>query len=329
MLSARQSRRLAGFSLIELVVAVGALGLVVFFTLGSFTAQHHTYVVVDQVSEAQQNTRAIAALLERDTRNAGYMVSDGASVCGVDRDDGPDDLYLSDADAILAIDLLSDDDRSRDLEAEVQSGYTGGASQTLGLDDAVIDGTASYDTDGDSVADSDFQVGGGAILTDASDSSRGVRCGLVTAVVGASVTVSFVSTSFGTGGDLRLAPAHVYRVVDPGGGPLELQRDGMILAKDVEDLQVAWLYDDDADGQVDANEYRGEAGNSLDTTAVDGANLRELRFNLVVRTALEDPRNPAVGTGQSLENHTASLAGDDGRRRRIHTSTVRVRNVAL
>jgi prepilin-type N-terminal cleavage/methylation domain-containing protein len=332
VLTAPRERRRAGFSLIELIVAIGALGLVVFFTLGSFTAQHQTYVVVDQVSEAQQNTRAIAALLERDIRSAGYMVPDGGSVCGADRGDAADDLFLSDADAILPIDLLSDDDRSRELGAEVQSGYTGGTSQSMTVDDVVIDGTPSYDTDGDGVADSDFQVGGGAILTDASDSGRGVRCGLVTAVAGSTgVTVSFpANTSFGTGGDLRLVPAHAYRVVDPGGGaPLELQRDGLILAKDVEDLQIAWLYDDDGDGQVDAGEYRGEAGSALDTTAVDGAFLREVRFNLVVRTALEDPRNAAVGTGQSRENRATNLAGDDGRRRRIHTSTVRVRNVAL
>ncbi len=332
MLSAAPSRRSAGFSLIELVVAVGALGLVVFFTLGSFTAQHQTYVVVDQVSEAQQNTRAIAALLERDIRSAGYMVSDGAAVCGADRDDAADDLFLSDADAILSIDLLPDADRSQDLGAQVQAGYTGGTSETLAVDDVVLDGTPSYDTDGNGVADSDFQVGGGAILSDVSDPSRGVRCGIVSAVVpGASVSVNFrAGTSFGTGGDLRLVPAHVYRVVTPGGGgPIELQRDGLVLAKDVEDLQVAWLYDDDGDGQVDAGEYRGAAGSSLDPTAVDGERLREVRFNLVVRTAAEDPRNAAVGTGQALENRTDNVAADDGRRRRIHTSTVRVRNVAL
>jgi type II secretory pathway pseudopilin PulG len=325
-------RRRAGFSLVELIVAIGALGLVVFFTLGSFTAQHQTYVVVDQVSEAQQNTRAIASLLERDIRSAGYMVSDGAAVCGADRADAADDLYLSDADAILPIDLLPDADRSRDLGAEVQAGYSGGITEALTVDDVVLDGTASYDTDGDGVADSDFQVGGGAILADVSDPGRGVRCGVVTAVAPATgVTVGFLAgTSFGTGGELRLVPAHVYRVVDPGGGgPLQLQRDGLVLAKDVEDLQVAWLYDDDEDGQVDAGEYRGEAGSALDPTAVDGSRLRELRFNLVVRTAAEDPRGSAVGTGQSLENRTANLAADDGRRRRIHTSTVRVRNVAL
>ena len=43
----------------------------------------------------------------------------------------------------------------------------------------------------------------------------------------------------------------------------------------------------------------------------------------------DDPRNPnSAGTGQILENRTgASVTGDDGRRRRVHTATTRIRNL--
>ena len=60
-----------GFTLIELLVALGLLSVVLLFVFGTFTYQHGTYTVVDQVSEAQQNSRAIARLIERDVRNAG------------------------------------------------------------------------------------------------------------------------------------------------------------------------------------------------------------------------------------------------------------------
>ncbi len=78
-------RRLAGFTLLELLIAVAVMGLVVASLLEVFTTQHRTYVVVDQVTEAQQSTRAVAHLLEHDLRMAGFMVPERAAVCGWDR----------------------------------------------------------------------------------------------------------------------------------------------------------------------------------------------------------------------------------------------------
>jgi len=44
------SRRNAGFTLVELLVSAAAMAIVIFYTLGTFTVQHQTYTVVDQVS---------------------------------------------------------------------------------------------------------------------------------------------------------------------------------------------------------------------------------------------------------------------------------------
>lgn len=126
-----------------------------------------------------------------------------------------------------------------------------------------------------------------------------------------------------------LVPAHAYTLAAPPGDAIQLRRDGAVLAKDIEDFQVAWFYDDDDDGEEDAGEMRGVTGTDYDTTLVDGNALRELRVNLVARTRENDPRNPlTAGTGQTPENRTsASAPGDDGRRRRVHTSIVRLRNL--
>lgn len=317
----------------ELLVA-SVIGLIIVAaTLSSFTYQHQTYVVVDQVSEAQQNTRAIASLLERDVRNAGYLVNPSGATCGIDKDDEPDTIYLSDASVIRPPDELGATLASKDLGAEITS-VIAGSPDVVRVDDLVIDGQATYDTNADGTADSDFQIGGGAILIDAANTDRGALCGTITAISlsspqSVSLELSPTATFSGTPSnppDFVLIPAHVYDVT--GSDPPVLRRDGQVLAKDVEDLQIAWFLDADEDDELDAGEYRGASGTTYDPKAQDGALLREVRVNVVLRTRGEDPRNPdSAGRGQETENRDTAVAGADGRRRRVHTATVRVRNV--
>jgi prepilin-type N-terminal cleavage/methylation domain-containing protein len=325
-----------GFSLVELMVAIGVMGVVVVYALGTFTYQHQTYVVVDQVSEIQQNIRAAASLIERDIRSAGYMVPPETAACGADNSASADSLFTSDTDAIQTVEALSADLASDELGAEVDGAVgsvDAGSAISFTVDDVVIDELASYDVNNDGTNDSDFRVGAGAILADVANPGRGVACGVVTAVT----PPSTVNVTFQTGlaalaalpEQFMLVPAHAYTLATPPGDAIQLRRDGAVLAKDIEDFQVAWFYDDDADGEEDAGEIRGVVGTDYNTTLVDGNVLRELRVNLVARTREDDPRNPLrAGTGQTPENRSsASAAGDDGRRRRLHTSIVRVRNL--
>jgi len=314
------------------MVTVALTFVIIGFTLSTFTYQHQTYVVVDQVSETQQNTRAVASLLERDARSAGYLVPNSGATCGIDNTGSPDVLYLSDADAIRPPDELTSALASQDLGSEVGS-ITSGTPDTITVDDLVIDGQATYDTNSDGTADSDFQIGAGIIIVDVENPDLGVLCGTITAIsTGSPPTISanLTATSWsGTPANLpdRIAiPAHVYELT--GSSPPALQRDGVVLAKDVEDLQVAWFLDD-GDNEFETNEYKGDAStNAYDPLAQDGAELREIRINLVARTRANDPRNPTgVGRGQGTENRITNVAGVDGRRRRVHTSTIRLRNL--
>ena len=93
-------KRRSGFTLIELMVAMAILLVVVAYLTEMLTRQGRAYTVVDQVTEAQQNLRAIADLLEREVRVTGFMVPEGAAVCGVDQTNGSDVLFVSDADAL-------------------------------------------------------------------------------------------------------------------------------------------------------------------------------------------------------------------------------------
>jgi len=330
------SRRNAGFTLVELMVSAAAMAIVIFYTLGTFTVQHQTYTVVDQVSETQQNSRAIASMIERDLRGAGYLIPAMAAVCGFDDTDGPDILVTSDTDAIKQVDQLPNSMQGSDLSVSTTTAPASG-STVLSVDDLLIDDEASYKKDaGSSVLDSDFRVGAGAIVVDLANPQRGVACGQVTAVGTSTVTVDFdtpaLNGSSGTSPpDYRVVPGHYY-AVDTATDPPRIERDGVVLARDVEDLQVAWFYDANHDGQATGNEYAGDAAaNTYSTDMVDGNDLREVRFHVVVATRDNDPRNPdGAGTGQVRENRDpTTVSSDDGRRRRVYTSTVRIRNNSL
>jgi hypothetical protein len=234
------------------------------------------------------------------------------------------------------------------IGASIQGGFNGSGVDTLQLDDVVIDGLAFYDTNGDGSSDSDFLESvnpfrtGGVIVTDRDNPGRGSSCGIVTNVnPGAdTIRVDFTSNgaapagtplAAGVGGDLVAVPAHVYTVVNN-----QLLRDGMVLADDVEDLQVAFFYDVDDDGVVDseATEYPGSAGGQIYQSGIwDNSDLVEIRVSVVIRTRLQDAdvvQNPGMAQGQwqATENRVVP-GGFDGFRRRVHTSTIRPRNVGI
>lgn len=327
------ARRSNGFSLVEMMLASSAMILVVVYTMGTFTVHHQTSTVIEDVAEASQNMRGVATMIERDIRNAGYMVPDGGSICALDSTVGPDTIFASDTDAILPVDQLPEHLAGGELGAKTNNNPLLNVF-TMTVDDVVIDGTPTYYKDpGSAALDSDFRVNGGVIVVDAMNPDRGTACGVIQGVGGNTITAEFVSVLGGGGGatDLRALPAHVYRV-DPVAVPPVITRDGIILAENVEDLQVAFFFDNDEDGIVDVNEYRGSTGLNLHNST--GANvelLREVRFHVIVQTASDDPRNRVdAGRGQARENRTlASAPANDGRHRRVYTSVVRVRNIEL
>jgi len=367
-------RRNRGFSLIELVVSMAVLGLISYFLTELLVRQSRTYTVVDDVTETQQNLRAVTSLLERELRSTGFLVPEGAAVCGYDTggsgaaDNAPDVLFVSDADALDPAGVTSLTTQA----ADVLGGYgDGDGIETLQLSSLVVDANPFYDLDGDGVADSDFLFtaaparSGGVIVVDRTNPAAGAACGVITAInVGAStVTVDFnvafapnapglpgaapAGMPLGVGAvDLVAVPAHVYWI-NPNGanGAPQLIRDGMVLANDVEDLQIAMFYDTDDDGIVDplapgdpppfhsALEYPGSAaaGSEYESRLWDNSELREIRVTVVARTRSQDPdvmANPNLANSvrQGFENRPAGVVADGFRRRSI-TLTVQPRNV--
>lgn len=318
-----------GFTLIELLVSVSILGVIMVYLFGTFGVQQKTYTVVDQLTEIQQNGRAVSELLERDLRHAGMLVPESGAVCGIDNANGPDVLFVSDADAIEP-----GAEKVADFGADLPAATTnlvGPGSATVSLDGLVAEPSpptrAAYDTDGDSVTDSDFRRGGGVIVTDLANPERGAACGVVSAVDpgGPSITVNVLTAGLAATAnpvDLVAVPAHVYQV----NAQLQLLRNGQVLAENVEDFQVAYFIDANGNGLVDATEFRGDGVSpNYMANAVNGADVREVRANLVLRTKLPDGEN-TEGQFQVTENRTPP-GGSDGYRRRAHSARVRLRNV--
>lgn len=322
------NRREHAFTLIEFMVAIGLLSILMLGVTSSFTFQQRTYVVVDQVAEAKQNVRVVADLIERELRNSGYLVPGAAAACGVDDTAGPDKLYVSNAQAIVAMGSLPSNLLTTPLGAVITNASAAGlgpGDETLQLETLDLDG----------IGGGDFVTGAGVIIADRNAGLTGVACGTV-GVVGAvapgstpvQVTLEDSTGPLPNGTELVAVPAIVYELVGD-----ELRRNGVTIVDQVDDFQVAWFYDLNGDDLVDPGEYIADGqgiNDDHDTTDLDHTLLREVRISVVVRTRDEDPnRSWQRGIGQVPENRDPnSVAAQDGARRRIHTSTVRLRNNA-
>jgi prepilin-type N-terminal cleavage/methylation domain-containing protein len=323
--------RREGFTLIELLVVTAVMGIAVIYMFETVTAGNRAYTVLDQVAETQQSMRAVADLLERDIRHAGMMVPQGAAVCGVDNTADPDVLYVSDAEAIdPGGDIMPYEGAQITSAGVTVAGSDSGDDVTIGVASLLLEPSpprAAYDTNADGTSDSDFRVGAGVIVMDVNDPGRGTVCGSIEAVnLGASsirihpVRAGPLDTASGAV-KLVAVPAHEYRISNGD----ELRRDGLLLAKGVEDLQLAYFLDADGDNQIDSGEMSGtEAGtNDYAAQGTDMSDLREVRLNLVVRTRAED--EGFTGRPQAKENRAGGA--DDGFRRRAYTATIMLRNM--
>lgn len=343
---ARVARRpRAGFTLLELMISISILAIVVVGVFESLTRQHRTSIVTESVVEVQNNVRAIASLMEREVRMAGYMVPDAASVCGRDLTTASDELFVSETEPIVP-----DDARAGDMGARLTTGSTwsnptinasnpsASTAVTLTLDSTTTDldgdGSYFYDNDNNGTPEADFRVGGGFIAADLANPHRGAVCGLVTAASSTQITIVPMAGALAAHNATNdadevvvLVPAARYSV-DTTGGIGRLMRNGDLLAQGVDDFQVSYYFDVDDDGVVDsatAEEPGTKTGNAYSPASWDNSTLKEVRFSIVVRTRATD-NEFSQGSFVTFENRT-SPGGNDGFRRRVVVGSVRPRNV--
>lgn len=74
----RQVKTIKGFTLVEILVAMG-IGMVVMAAVATtFTSQSRVYNAQEQVNEMQQNARAALDMITRELKMAGYKTNTGA-----------------------------------------------------------------------------------------------------------------------------------------------------------------------------------------------------------------------------------------------------------
>ncbi len=124
-----------------------------------------------------------------------------------------------------------------------------------------------------------------------------------------------------------IVPAARYAISTVAGREMRLERNGDLLAQGVDDFQVAYYFDEDDDGDVDAGEQPGgKTDAAYDPADRDHSTLKEVRFSIRVRTRAADQEFDSGALG-ALENRPVPAGGNDGFRRRDVTGSVRPRNV--
>ena len=362
-LDTRSSR--GGFSMIEMMVSMAILALITLYLTDMLVRQSRTYTVVDQVTEIQQNMRVVSDIIEREMRTTGFMTGEAGVFCAVDLLGAPDILVVSDA-----APFDPTDQPASNLVVDItDADYTGTGTDTFNVS-TVLEGAPFYDVDGNATLDSDFfdvqptaglpmpfGQSGGVIVYDQTDPTAGVACGRI---VPGSVTPTRLQVDWTFGlpggtyapaaanlvppaGDLVMVPATVYQI-DQGGAlavpPVtsQLLRNGLVIAEDVEDLQIAAWFDLDNDDIQDPGEYFGTAagdpigGAQYLQNQRNNQRLREIRVNLMLRTRTQDANVMASGTtpqGQypNLENRNTAAPPADAFVRRVQTLAIRPRNV--
>ena len=374
----RALTRQRAFTLLEVMLSLGVFAIVSVLLMDMMVRQSRSYTVVDNVAEAQEKVRAVASLMEQEVRGTGFLVPIGGVFCGYDTAAAPDGdtdvFYVSNTEALTPpppppAPPTSSFERFATVTSAVPAGGIGVGTQTLTINNLVLDAPAFYDLNGDAIGDSDFRgptgagspaaQQGGVIVFDAGDPAKGAACGRITSINlgGSTVTVDFTSAGAAPGGtplgpapygSLAVVPAHGYWINVLAGVP-RLMRDGIVMAEDVEDLQVAAFFDALDDGIItalgplaplpwhNAAEYPGSAavGSAYISGARDNSELREIRVTVVARTRSEDPDvvlRPALANyfQQRPENRVIlGVLAADGFRRRAVTMAIAPRNVLM
>jgi len=120
-----------GFSLIELITALGISGIVLAAVTATFISQSRSYDAQEQINGMQQAARAAMDIITREVRMAGYNTNGGLTFDGIIYDtteirvqanlDGDADTGDLDEDIIYAYDTVDD----------VITRETGGTTETL------------------------------------------------------------------------------------------------------------------------------------------------------------------------------------------------------
>ena len=289
-----------GFTLIELMMALAISAILVGGTYSIFISQQRTYILQDQVVGAQQDARAALIIIARDIRMAGMLTGfDGFSVNGA-------------SEAITPTNSDSGPDQIRVVFAAEEFAVSGGSVtvNTVSDNDVTLSANASefFDNsqkryvafEGESHVYQISSVSSSTLtLTESPPEYLDDFSARIFRVRAITYTISGNSLYRNNGEETQILA-------------------GAINQSEVEDLQIAY--------QVEGNtSWIYDETTSSWPTGKSNEDIRVVRISLVVRTPVEDTDDQSYSR-PALEDRAAS-GTQDGYRRRIYTTVVKLRNV--
>ncbi len=328
----------SGFSLIELMVTVGLLGLATMGMFSAFDSQKAVYNSNQRRVETQEDARLVLDLIAFDARMAGFMVPPAAAISSTDGGAAnADRLCLSDfgyfdlPDAANPITSINNQGERFLLtnNQQVQS-VTGNTVTVQNLD-------VDSDTDGQLGENHFGNPGDGIIVSD----GQATFCGAISAINTGSRQITIDPAhapmpAFANPGNLRAVPAVLYEVVPSPppapAGSFSLMRNGQLLSPTIEDLQVEYWADLSVPPDNDTDDLNEANHNDLNDPilGVDTTRIRRVRISVVSRSNQTDQstgRRFASGQRPQIANRVAGPA--DAFSRRVYSSTVMPRNIQV
>jgi prepilin-type N-terminal cleavage/methylation domain-containing protein len=289
-----------GFTLIELMIALVISAILVGGTHSIFITQQRTYVLQDQVVGTQQDARAALTIMARDIRMTGMLTGfDGFSVNGSTE-------AITPTNSNAAPDQIT-------LVFAAEEFAVSGTSVTV---DTVNDKVVTLSADASAFFDTDHKK-----YVAFEGESHVYQ---ISSVTSTTLTLTESPPDY-----LENFSARVFRVraITYSVSGTSLYRNNgeasQILAgatnqSQVEDLQIAYQVEGSSDWIYDADTSSWPTGEGNE-------DIRLVRINLVVRTPIEDAEDQTYSR-PGLEDRAAS-GTQDGFRRRVSTTVVKLRNV--
>lgn len=332
----------AGFSIVELMVALLLLGVITSQLFVVLNTQQKAYSDQGDKIDIQDTTRRALDVITQDTRNAGVMVDRYLAISSQDGGaDNPDRLCVSASDYLELPDPAgsnlpgSDNAKWGKVVSRLSGAIVGSINnQTIGIDTLNVDADPPLES---STTD-DFKKGHGVIIADSGSgrtycariadiNTAGPELTLEAETVGqdAMATIPSAAVSAGT---VRAVPAIIYDIdVDPGPPQVfRLRRNELELSRVIEDLQVEFWVDASIDGVVDApGEWPLHTLNQSPGMPLE--RVRRVRVSIVGRSDSAETETGAARFKRPTVGNRAAQATPDTFKRQLFTASILPRNM--